>query len=106
MAPESIPGGASYATEIPRAIRECKGFVLILTDKSQKSQWVTRELDRAINDGKTVFPFVPEKMTFNDDIKFYLTNVQMYPAYEDWDRELARMLSDVADIDAAIRAAG
>ena len=98
MAPESIPGGASYATEIPRAIRECKGFVLILTDKSQKSQWVTRELDRAINDGKTVFPFVPEKMTFNDDIKFYLTNVQMYPAYEDWDRELARMLSDVADI--------
>ena len=96
MAPESIPGGASYASEIPRAIRECKGFVLILTDKSQNSKWVPRELDRAINAGKTVFPFVPEKMTYNDDITFYLTNVQTYPAYEDWDREIGRMVSDIA----------
>lgn len=98
MAPESIPGGASYATEIPRAIRECKGFVLILTDKSQNSQWVPRELDRAINAGKVIFPFVPERVKLNDDITFYLTNVQMYPAYEDWDREIGRLISDVSDV--------
>ena len=31
MAPESIPGGSSYAKEIPRAIRESRFFVLVFT---------------------------------------------------------------------------
>ncbi len=98
MAPDSIPGGASYATEIPRAINQCKAFVLILTDKSQNSKWVPRELDRAINAGKVILPFMPEKMKLNDDITFYLTNVQMYMAYDDWDRELSRLIKDAGDV--------
>ena len=37
MAPESIPGGSSYAGEIDRAISGCSVFVLILTDSAQRS---------------------------------------------------------------------
>lgn len=95
MAPESIGGGSSYAAEIPKAIRNCKIFVLILTEKSQDSQWVKRELDRAINEKKLIMPFIPEKMTFSDDITFYLTNVQQFFAYRDWDRELDRMINQI-----------
>ena len=54
MAPSCIPGGSSYAVEIPQAIRQAKVFVLILSSKAQSSQWVSREVDLAINEGKIV----------------------------------------------------
>ena len=38
MAPSSIPGGSNYAMQIPRAIRECSAFVVIVSAKSQESQ--------------------------------------------------------------------
>ena len=66
MAPACIPGGSSYAVEIPQAIRECKVFVLILSEKSQLSKWVPRELDQAINAGKTVMPFMLENCSLKD----------------------------------------
>ena len=49
MAPDSITGGASYAAEIPPAIDGAKVFVLVFTKNTQGSKWVSRELDRAIN---------------------------------------------------------
>ena len=82
MAPSCIPGGSSYAVEIPQAIRNCKVFVLILSEKSQLSKWVPRELDQAINEGKIVLPFMLENCALKDDFNFYLTNVQRYAAYE------------------------
>ena len=60
MAPASIPGGSSYAAEIPKAIRAAKVFVLVLSEKCQLSRWVPRELDQAINEGKTILPFMLE----------------------------------------------
>ena len=83
MAPMSITGGASYAAEIPAAIRSCTVFVLILSQKVQQSKWVSRELDQAINDGKTIMPFMLENCPLNDEFKFYLSNIQRYYAYQD-----------------------
>ena len=57
MAPSSIPGGSDYTSEIPRAIRECSAFVVIVSAKSQESKWVPREIDQAINAGKLILPF-------------------------------------------------
>ena len=82
MAPSCIPGGSSYAVEIPQAIRQAKVFVLILSSKAQSSQWVSREVDLAINEGKIVLPFMLENCALKDDFNFYLTNVQRYAAYE------------------------
>ena len=82
MAPGSIPGGSSYAAEIPAAIRGCRAFVLVLSQQTQASRWVPRELDQAINCGKVVLPFMLEDCALRDDFNFYLTNVQRYNAYE------------------------
>ena len=95
MAPMCIPGGSSYALEIPQAIRECKVFVLILSQKSQESKWVPRELDQAINDGKTVLPFMLENCPLKDDFNFYLTNVQRYAAYESKTLAMERMIKEI-----------
>lgn len=98
MAPMSISGGASYATEIPRAIRACKVFVLMLSEKSQNSKWVPRELDQAINAGKTVLPFMLENCELKDDFNFYLTNVQRYAAYENKLSAMKKMITEIISI--------
>lgn len=95
MAPMSIPGGSSYAVEIPQAIRQCKVFVLILSEKSQQSKWVPRELDQAINENKTVMPFMLENCALKDDFNFYLTNVQRYAAYESKSRAIEKMIREI-----------
>ena len=98
MAPMSISGGASYATEIPKAIRACKVFLLMLSEKSQNSKWVPRELDQAINAGKTVLPFMLENCELKDDFNFYLTNVQRYAAYENKASAMKKMIVEIKSI--------
>lgn len=98
MAPMSITGGASYAAEIPAAIRSCTVFVLILSRKVQQSKWVSRELDQAINDGKTIMPFMLENCPLNDEFKFYLSNIQRYYAYQDKLGAFQKMSAEIRTI--------
>jgi len=98
MAPGCIPGGSSYAIEIPRAIRQAKVFVLILSSKAQESRWVSKEVDLAINEGKVVLPFMLENCSLRDDFYFYLTNVQRYTAYEDKNAAVQKMLKEIKDV--------
>lgn len=98
MAPESIGGGSSYAAEIPKAIRGCDAFVLILSKKSQESVWVKSEVDMAKNMGKLILPFVIEKMNLNDEMTLYLNNVQQLFAYKDWNHTLNNMIDQVCEV--------
>ncbi len=98
MAPASIQGGLSYAQEIPKAIRDCDIFVLLLSERSQKSKWVPRELDQAINANKTVLPFMLENCALKDDFNFYLTNVQRYAAYESKAAAMEKMIREIKTI--------
>ena len=102
MAPGDIPGGSSYAVEIPNAIKNAVVFVLVLSENTQNSQWVPKEIDMAINFKRTILPFMLEDFVLKDDFNFYLSNVQRYPAYEDKEAAAERM---IAEIKAAIAAA-
>lgn len=98
MAPMSIPGGSSYANEIPTAIRNCRVFVLILSEKAQLSKWVPRELDQAINESKIVMPFMLENCALKDDFNFYLTNVQRYEAFQNKSKTIEKMVNEIKAI--------
>ena len=82
MAPDNIPSGSNYTKEIPVAIGECCVFLLMLSEKSQKSPWVRRELDTAVNRGKTIIPFEIEACRLNDEFDFLLNGVQRCAAYQ------------------------
>lgn len=86
MAPDSIPGGSSYAQEIPKAIRNCFAFILILSEATQDSKFVPKEIDLAINLGKPILPFMIENFELRDDFNFYLSNVNRFPAYQSKER--------------------
>lgn len=95
MAPMSIAGGMSYASEIPPAIEGCSVFLLMLSEKAQQSKWVPREVDQAINCEKVIMPYMMEKCKLRSDFGFYLTNVQRYEAFLDPEETLARMTRDI-----------
>jgi len=95
MAPADIPGGSSYAAEIPAAISSCRVFVLIMSRKAQNSTWVPKELDLAVNGEKIVMPFMLEDLKLRDDFNFYLSNVQRYAAYENKTRAMQKMVREI-----------
>lgn len=101
MAPASIPGGSNYALQIPRAIRGCQAFVVILSRKAQQSKWVPRELDQAINSEKLILPFCIDNSPLRDDFAFYLANVQRYEAWQDREGALRSMIRVIRSIRAA-----
>ena len=82
MAPRDIPVGSNYTKEIPVAIRDCQVFVLVLSQNAQRSHWVLKELDSAVNMGKVILPFMLEDCVLNDEFNFLLTGAQRYAAYQ------------------------
>lgn len=92
-APEMIPVGSNYAREIPKAIKECEVFLLILSEASQVSIWIEKEIDMAVNCRKTIVPVKIDNTPLNDLYSFYLNNVQMIPYSENADRG-RRMLKE------------
>ncbi len=104
-APEMIPAGSSYAREIPRAIKDCEVFLLILSRTSQKSIWVEKEIDSAISHRKVIIPFQIDEVPLCDTFRFYLNNVQMISyaldkttAIEELKRQLNQLVKDESSV--------
>lgn len=98
MAPRDIPGGSNYTKEIPIAIRNCKVFVLVLSQNAQSSQWVLKELDSAVNCGKVILPFMLEDCNLNDEFNFLLTGAQRYSAYQKKAEAMQTLISRIRGI--------
>ena len=101
MAPQSIPAGSDYGSEIPKAIDKCKALVLLLSKASQTSPWVPKEVGLAIGKGKIIVPFQIDNSVISDSFDFYLTNSQrisaynrMSDAYKELTNRLLYLLSD------------
>ncbi len=81
MAPQSIPAGSDYSSEIPSAIRNCEAFILVLSAMAQNSIWVPKELDYALTCAKTIVPFHIDESDLIDSFNFRLSNVQRIEAF-------------------------
>ena len=79
MAPYDIPAGSKYAHVINSAIKKCSCVLLLLSEQSQQSEWVEKEIERAINYRKTVISMHIDESQLNDGFSFYLGNQQIVP---------------------------
>ncbi len=82
MAPEGIPNGFDYAQAIPAALRITTRFLVLLSSNSAKSEWVRREVGKAISnkkriDGIFLDDFNMEELQKYDHLSFMLENVQL-----------------------------
>ena len=83
IAPYMIPTGSNYAREIPTAIKGAAAMLLVLSDNSQRSMWVEKEVDCAINNKTKIIPFNISGTRLGDVFSFYLNNVQAIKYYQD-----------------------
>lgn len=77
MAPYDIPPGDTYAKIINQAIKNCSCCVLVLSNASQQSNWVPREIERVINYQKILIPISIENVILNDMFEFYISTNQI-----------------------------
>lgn len=97
MAPYDIPAGSEYAEILYDALTGCSCLVLMLTDVSQNSQWVKKEVNIAITNGKTVVPIKLEDVELNSSMKLYLNDQQIVPVHviDDNSYEIKKVLDAV-----------
>ena len=77
IAPDDIPAGSEYAGVINKAIKNCACLVLLLTKDSMRSQWVAKEVERAINYKKPVIPVQLEAVSLTDQFELYISTNQI-----------------------------
>lgn len=92
MAPESIPAGSDYGAEIPKALKECMAFVILLSKDAQQSRWIPKEIDGAINNGKVIIPFRIDNSDIQDSFNFRLGDSQRIEAYNRMSEAYAELL--------------
>lgn len=99
LAPEDISVGQNFAQEIPKAIKSCESFLLLLTNCSQHSAHVTKEVNFAIKHNKKIVPVCikSEKLELIDEYDYLLQNVQIKTVdfeNEDFEELLDELKSD------------
>ena len=82
MAPESIPAGSDYGSEIPKALKSCSAFVILLSKDAQNSRWIPKEIDGAINNDKIIIPFKIDNSDISESFGFRLGDSQRIEAYQ------------------------
>lgn len=81
MAPRDIRPGQVYAEAIIDAIQTCRVILLILSDASNKSQYVRNEIERAVTRNIPVIPFRIENISLSKSLQFFLSTSQWLDAY-------------------------
>lgn len=95
MAPNSIPPGSNYTREIPKAIKSCKVFLLILSNNAQESVWVSAEVENAFKNEKYILPFLIENCPLRDEFDFLLSRSQRIEAYEKKSEALNKLVNRI-----------
>lgn len=81
MAHRDIPGGSYYAAEIPEAISKCKVFLLLMSEKAKRSEYVLSELNDAVDKKKLIIPFYLSQTKLDDRFQFFLKRYQHIEAF-------------------------
>ena len=77
LVPDSIPEDETYATAVPKAIKDCVALLLVISASSQESSWIPKEVETAIENKKTIIPFQVDDCKINDTFHFYLGNSEI-----------------------------
>ncbi len=80
IAPRDVTPGRNYGAAIVDAIDECGVFVLILTQESNKSGQVVREVERAAASNDVIIPFRVDPVQPSRDLEFYVSTTHWLDA--------------------------
>ena len=81
IAPRDIGPGKEYGAEIIAGITQCKVMVLIFSMRSNNSNQVVREVERAIHSQKVIIPFRIENTSPTGSMEYFLSLPHWLDAY-------------------------
>ena len=79
MAPYDIPAGKKYAAVINDAIEEASCVLLLLSEQSQASIWVEKEIERAVSNRKPIVSMHLDESQLSSEFKLYISDRQIVP---------------------------
>jgi hypothetical protein len=82
VAPRDVAPGVEYGQAIINAIEQCKALVLVLSDQSNDSQFVRKEVERAVSKTKAVLPVRIREVTPSGSLEFYISSAQWVDAWK------------------------
>lgn len=92
---DQIAGGTSYIERIPKSIKNCSTFLLILSEKSQNSMWIPKELSIAISYKKRIIPFHIDHSVITDEFEFSLADVQIIEAADNFQMAYKKLITEL-----------
>jgi hypothetical protein len=103
IAPRDVPPGEQYAAALVNAINDSKVFVLVLSQGSNTSRQVIREVEEAVDHGIPIIPFRIEDVEPTDAMRYYIKSLHWLDAMNP---PLERHLGKLADSVQAIMSVG
>ncbi len=94
---QNLEAGQLWPAAITEAIGECDIFLLILTEHSNTSRHVVRELTQADTLSKKLYCLQTENVQISPSIQYFLSAVHRYEAFNvDLETALHKMATDIA----------
>ena len=102
IAPRDIPPGKPYAASLVNAISESRVFVLVLSEGSNQSSHVLREVGEAVDNGIPVLPLRIEEVEPSQEMRYYIKSIHwldaMTPPMEQHLEKLAGSVQALLDV--------
>lgn len=100
IAPRDVPPGAEYGQAIIDGIEGAKALVLVFSEAANESQFVRREVERAVSKGKPVFPVRVREAKPSGALEFFIASAQWVDAFK------TPLEQSLAPVVAAVQALG
>ncbi|MCK4898131.1 MAG: TIR domain-containing protein, partial [Anaerolineales bacterium] len=102
IAPRDIPPGKPYAASLVNAISESRVFVLVLSEGSNQSSHVLREVGEAVDNGIPILPLRIEDVEPSQEMRYYIKSIHwldaMTPPMEQHLEKLAGSVQALLDV--------
>ena len=82
VAPRDVPPGVEYGQAIISGIEQSRALVLILSDQSNDSMFVRKEVERAVSKTKPVLPVRIREVTPSGSLEFFISSAQWVDAWK------------------------
>jgi hypothetical protein len=82
VAPRDVSPGMEYGEAIIRGIEDSRVLVLILSEESNNSQFVRKEVERAVSKVKPVLPVRIREVAPSGSLEFFIASAQWIDAFK------------------------
>ncbi|MCF2947559.1 toll/interleukin-1 receptor domain-containing protein [Paraglaciecola aquimarina] len=82
IAPRNIRAGKEYSEEIIKGIEVSKSLLVVLSESANNSKFVKREVERAVSNGKPIYPFRIEDVKPSLSLELFISSAHWIEAWQ------------------------